>query len=180
MKSKQHNINQELLAIAKGSFLLIYFDDFLHYPILFYELYFSENSISEVMILIKKMDHIGIFVTDIKKAIAFYSDVFGFELLYQGDNGEKTMAFLTHPGNEDMQLELVQDLVSSTQYAEIGKVNHLAFTVDNMDEAIARLKEKGIDMLNEPGINKLTNSKTVFFKGHDQELLQLIEPLKNK
>lgn len=122
------------------------------------------------------MDHVGIFVSDIEKAIQFYEDVFDFKLVLRGDNKEKAMAFLSHPGNTDMQIELVQDLAPSIEYAEIGKVNHLAFTVDNMEEAVARLKEHGIAMVNEPAVNKLTNSKTVFFKGPDQELLQLIEP----
>lgn len=128
--------------------------------------------------MIIKMDHVGLFVQDIEKAVAFYTDVFGFTLVTQGQNAEKAMAFLTSPGDSNMQLELVQDFNESTVYADVGKVNHLAFTVENIEHSVEQLKEKGLEFLNEPGLNIITGSKSVFFKGPDGELLQLIEPSK--
>ena len=122
--------------------------------------------------MIIKMDHVGLFVQDIQKAVSFYTDVFGFTLVTQGQNTEKAMAFLTSPGDSNMQLELVQDFNESTVYADV-KLLSPHFSVENIDHSITQLKAKGLEFLNEPGLNKITGSKSVFFKGPDGELLSV-------
>lgn len=126
--------------------------------------------------VIKKLEHVALMVDNIDESIKFYTEVFGFQLKTRGENAEKAMAFLIHPGDSDMEVELVEDFKDKEGYSEKGKVNHLAFTVENMDEAVSYCKDKGLEFINNPGVNAVTGAKSVFFYGPSRELLQLIQP----
>ncbi|WP_371261540.1 VOC family protein [Bacillus sp. MUM 116] len=57
-------------------------------------------------------------------------------------------------------------------------VNHLAFSVTNIDEKIQYLKEKGITFTSDEVKPTLEGGRMILFRGPDQELLQLVERAK--
>ncbi len=55
-----------------------------------------------------------------------------------------TLAFLGFPGTSETEVELIHGYNSDLP-AE-GKVHHIAFTVDNLDEEVDRLKKLNIPL----------------------------------
>lgn len=92
--------------------------------------------------------HAGVYCRDIEQSTAFYSDVLGFELLFEslameGDKPLK-MAWMRHPGG--MVVELLEQEDKTSLEATAVSLNHLAFRVPDMDAAVAHLGEHGIEM----------------------------------
>lgn len=125
---------------------------------------------------VRKIEHVGIMVTNMERSIAFYRDVLGLELLGTLDhgNGAIKLAFLGSPGAKETQVELVEGY--DGRLAEEGKVHHIAFTVDNLDAEIARITELNVTFI-DPDITTLPNgARYRFFYGPDGEWLELFQP----
>jgi catechol 2,3-dioxygenase-like lactoylglutathione lyase family enzyme len=121
---------------------------------------------------LKKPDHIGITVPNIEEAIAFFTQYFGFEVAYEfgpfsSDDNWMAEQLNVHPRAEiskivmmnarGISLELFEyaDTVERSKTvpnnADIGG-HHLAFYVDDMNAAVAYLKQQGIKVLGEPTV----------------------------
>ncbi|GAA3408752.1 VOC family protein [Paenibacillus hodogayensis] len=125
---------------------------------------------------VRKIEHVGVMVTDMERSIAFYRDVLGLETLGTLDHGNGTikLAFLGSPGAGETQLELVQGYTG--RLAEEGKVHHIAFTVDDLDAEIARIAKLDVTFI-DPDITVLPNgARYRFFYGPDGEWLELFQP----
>lgn len=129
--------------------------------------------------MIKKVEHVALIVKNMDDSIHYYCDMFGFQLRSRGSSKTREMAFLTHENQPGFEIELIQDIVPLGDYAESGIVNHLAFTVDNMEEAIAYYREKGVQFESEEPNQNYQGAKIIFFYGPNRELLQFVEPAKD-
>ncbi|MFB4159479.1 VOC family protein [Geomicrobium sp. JSM 1781026] len=125
--------------------------------------------------MIRKMEHVAIIVNDMDTSIGYYEDLFGFVLRLRGSNDIREMAFLYLPDTPDVEIELIRDLNPTETYAEVSVVNHLAFTVDNIEETITAFQDKGIAFLSEETKPTLDGGKMILFKGPSGEMLQLVE-----
>jgi len=102
---------------------------------------------------ILKIDHLGIAVGSINERKNFWTDVLGLSMTGTETVAEQkvTTAFLP-VGDSEVEL-----LESTSPDGPIGKfiekrgegIQHIAFRVDNIEEAIAELKAKGIPMIDE-------------------------------
>lgn len=128
--------------------------------------------------MIQKMEHVAIMVRDMDQSIRFYSDILGFKVRLHGSKPDRVMAFLYLESQPDMEIELIQEKTEATEYSETGIVNHLAFTVENIDETIYFLREKGIVFSSDEVKPTLEGGRMIFFHGPNQELLQLVEKVK--
>lgn len=126
--------------------------------------------------MIKKMEHVAIIVTDMDRSIMFYEEMFGYKVRIRGQSAVREMAFLYHDNQPGMEIELIRDLNPIENYSDSGIVNHLAFTVDNIDEAIAHYKEKGIIFNSDEPKPTLDGGRMILFYGPNRELLQFVEP----
>lgn len=103
--------------------------------------------------MIKKVDHIGIAVKDLDEALKFYTDILGMDLAGTEIVEEQKVKVAFLPVG-DSELELLE---STDQEGPIAKyiekkgqgMQHLAIRVDNIEEAIQEMKEKGIRMIDE-------------------------------
>ncbi len=128
--------------------------------------------------MIRKMEHVAIMVRDMDQSIQFYSEIFGFNVRLRGGKSDREMAFLYLEAQPDMEIELIQEKVAAVEYSETGIVNHLAFTVENIDETIQFLKEKEIVFTSDEVKPTLEGGRMILFHGPNQELLQLVERVK--
>jgi lactoylglutathione lyase len=128
--------------------------------------------------MIRKMEHMAIMARDMDQSIQFYSDIFGFNVRLRGSQPDREMAFLYLESQPDMEVELIQEKTAATDYSETGIVNHLAFTVENIDETIQFLKEKEIVFTSDEVKPTLEGGRMILFHGPNQELLQLVERVK--
>jgi catechol 2,3-dioxygenase-like lactoylglutathione lyase family enzyme len=111
------------------------------------------------------LDHIGIYVKDLERSLKFYSDLFGFPEHSKVNLGTTKITFLDLGGS---LLEIVQRAESPE--APSGSWSHLAYTTDDFDGMVGRLKARELE-LREMTLGD--GSRIVFFKdpdGHDVEI----------
>jgi len=128
--------------------------------------------------MIRKMEHTAIMVRDMDESIQFYSEIFDFKVRLRGSKGDREMAFLYLESQPDMEIELICDRNPIVEYSENGIVNHLAFTVEDIDATIDYLKGKEIEFTSDEVNSTLEGGRMILFKGPSRELLQLVERVK--
>jgi methylmalonyl-CoA/ethylmalonyl-CoA epimerase len=100
---------------------------------------------------ISHIEHIGIAVTSLEEAIPYYENTLGlkcYAVEEVADQKVKTAFFMV--GQTKIEL-----LESTDPEGPIGKflekkgpgVHHLAFAVDNVNEALAEVAEKGVQLI---------------------------------
>jgi methylmalonyl-CoA/ethylmalonyl-CoA epimerase len=100
-----------------------------------------------------KIDHIGIAVKSIDEATNLYSDLFG--LKHEGSEtvAEQKVTTAFFPVG-DTEVELLEPTSLDGPIAKYIEKNgegiqHIAFRVENIEEALAELKTKGIQLIDE-------------------------------
>lgn len=100
-----------------------------------------------------KIDHLGIAVKGIDQGKAFWSDVLGlsFEGTETVQEQKVTTAFFPVGESEVELLESTAPDGPVAKYIEKkGEgIQHVAFRVENIEEALSELKEKGIQLIDE-------------------------------
>jgi methylmalonyl-CoA epimerase len=130
---------------------------------------------------IEKIDHIGIAVKDLESALKLYTNVFNLKIkkIEEFKNYGVKIAFITIG---EVMVELVQPTSSDAPLAkrinEYGEgLYHLAIRVENIYEALQKMKESGIDMRdNEPRPGGM--GSTIAFSKPDSTnnvLIELVE-----
>ena len=128
--------------------------------------------------MIKKMEHTAIIVGNMDETIHYYGDMFGFKVRLQGSNEKREMAFLYLEEQPGIEIELIRDIDPIGEYNKSGIVNHLAFTVEDINKAIQHYKSKGIEFLSPEPQPTLEGGRMILFHGPNDELLQLVERVK--
>ncbi|WP_078553586.1 VOC family protein [Bacillus alkalicellulosilyticus] len=118
------------------------------------------------------IEHIGIMVSDMDKSLKFYQEILGFELRKRTFIRDETieLAFLYQPSNPYSEVELI----AAPNTDQDGVVNHLALSVENIEEAVAHLVSHNIKMDGDI-IQIFPDTKIVFFRGPNHEKLELVE-----
>jgi len=132
--------------------------------------------------MITALDHIAIAVPDFEKAIKRFMEDFGlpFEGTEDVEAARTSTAFFPLPPTS---IELVHPLRGEGPVATYlakrgGGLHHISFRSDNIEEDVARLKEKGYRFLtDEPGAGA-HGSKVIFMhpKSCDGVLIELCQP----
>jgi lactoylglutathione lyase len=119
--------------------------------------------------IITGLAHIGIFVKDMDASIDFYKRL-GF-VLDTEENAGVRLAFLSAG---TCLIELIEQPDAARP---AGAVDHVAVTVDDLDAAILRAAENGIeiDASTVRSLDILGGVKNVFFSGPDGERLEFFE-----
>ncbi len=123
----------------------------------------------------KRIDHIGVMVKNIEKSIEFYTNTVGMVLKAEvpHSNGVIKLAFLGFSGNEETELELIQGY--NDHLPEEGTVHHFAVSTDDVEGEFTRLKELGIELIDQE-ITTLPNGyKYFFFYGPDREWIEFFQ-----
>ena len=115
---------------------------------------------------IKHIDHIGIAVNNIEEAGKFYTDILGLKI--QGIetviDQKVRVAFLPITDSEVELLESSEPDGPVAKYiASRGEgIQHIAFRVENIDEALKALKAKGIRLIDEESRKGAGGAKIAF------------------
>jgi lactoylglutathione lyase len=123
----------------------------------------------------RRIDHIGVMVKNMEKSIEFYTDAVGMELKAEvpHSNGVIKLAFLGFSGTGETELELIQGY--NDQLPEEGTVHHFAVSTDDVEGEFTRLKELGIELIDQE-ITVLPNGyKYFFFYGPDREWIEFFQ-----
>ncbi len=150
--------------------------------------------------MLTSVAHIGLTVSNLDRAVAFYRDVLG--LAYVGEmtmDGEETARLFQRQGctarvaylrTESPTAPLVE-LIQFTDHAAVQgvpslfqtSISELCFQVEDIDKEYERLQSLGVTFLSEPQTFDSTaygfgKSRAVYFYDEDKNVLELIEPVK--
>ncbi len=132
--------------------------------------------------MITALDHIAVAVPDLEKAIRRFCEDFGLPLGGTEDvkEAKTTAAFLPLPPTN---IELVYPLNGEGPIATYlekkgGGLHHLCFRSDNIEEDVARLREKGYQFLADAPTPGAHGSKVIFIhpKSCDGVLIEINQP----
>ncbi len=124
--------------------------------------------------MLDKIEHVGVRVEDLEQSIAFYTDILGLSLVRRESNPDSGLEIGFIKVGES-ELELLQ-FADVDRPSPEGVFAHLAFTVEDLDGVVARLREKDVEMISDVPREVFDGQVRVFFfKGPDGETLELWE-----
>ena len=128
------------------------------------------------------IDHVGIAVSDLDRAIALYEGTFGMPLVHRETVEEQGVeAVLLDVG--DGHIELLSPLGPETVVGKFVEkrgdgLHHVAYRVDDIDAALANLKKVGIELIDSEARIGIRGSRVAFLhpKSTGGVLTELVEP----
>ena len=143
--------------------------------------------------VIRETRHIGIVVSDMDKNLHFWRDVMGLKVVkdfweegnfidtIQHLQGVKLhMIKLAAPDNS--MVELLKDESHPTPPPEHNSlcdrgIRHIAFTVDDVQDAWSTLRKEGCEVLSEPVTSPDGKARLFFARDPEGSLLEIVEVL---
>ena len=100
-----------------------------------------------------KIDHVGIAVKNLEESLEFYEKTLGIKAFGFEEVAEQKVKVAFLPCG-DSELELLESTAEDgpvSRYIEKNGegVQHIAIRVDNLESALAELKEKGVRLIDE-------------------------------
>ncbi|MDK9712161.1 methylmalonyl-CoA epimerase [Acidaminobacter sp.] len=128
-----------------------------------------------------KVDHIGIAVSNLDEAVKVYTEVLGLELAGTEVVEEQKVRVAFLPVG-DTEVELLESTSPDGPIAKFIEKNgegiqHIAFKVENIEEAIQAMKDKGLKMIDESPRYGAGGAKIAFMhpKSTGRVLIELSE-----
>ena len=102
---------------------------------------------------IKRIEHVGVVVRDVDASRKLWEDCFGIKLTGVEEYTDRPVKLALYPVGESM-VELIAGTTPDSKHARMvaeGKagLNHICFEVEDIEGALAELKEKGIPLIDE-------------------------------
>ena len=120
-----------------------------------------------------KMLHTSVNVKDMDSSIDFYTSNLGMKLERRSEitQNNAVIAFLSIEGtNHNIELTWWR---GKTDYSEGDQLDHIAFSTENMDDFMGRMREKGVEIAKEP--YTLGTSRIAFIKDPNGIWIEIIE-----
>lgn len=122
-----------------------------------------------------KILHTSITVKNLDQSLTFYQEVLGLHLekrrAIPENNAE--IAFL-HDGKTDSRIELTY-WKGKTDWSEGDELDHIAFSVSDMDKTLKIVRERNVKIAKEPYYLKGGKNRIAFIKDPNGIWLELIE-----
>ena len=101
--------------------------------------------------MVKRIDHIGILVSNLDEATRLYQDCFGAEIGKIETLPERGVKAAILSLGQGTNLELLEPLPGSNMAKIMEKrgegLHHMTFEVDDVDKEISRLAERGMELI---------------------------------
>ena len=125
--------------------------------------------------MLHKTHHIAIICSDRDKALEFYMNKLGFAMIREVERPQQgDILIMLQQGETVLELFIRADAPQRVDDPEALGLRHLAFHVENMDEAVAWLNSRGVET--EPVRNDTINGgRFTFFRDPDGLPLELHE-----
>jgi glyoxylase I family protein len=128
------------------------------------------------MLKLNRVHHIAIICSEYPKSKHFYSEILGLKILLEVYREERQSYKLDLEVGNQYQIELFSfpDPPVRPSRPEAAGLRHLAFEVDDIDEAVDNLQANGV--ITEPiRIDETTGKRFTFFADPDGLPLELYE-----
>ncbi|HTI57747.1 VOC family protein [Mucilaginibacter sp.] len=120
------------------------------------------------MLKLNRVHHIAIICSDYERSKQFYTQVLGLKIVREVFRAERNSYKLDLEVNDLYQIELFSfpNVPARPSRPEAAGLRHLAFEVDNIDEAIAEVQKHSIVV--EPiRVDEYTGKRFTFFADPD-------------
>ncbi len=132
---------------------------------------------------IKRIAHLGIVVKNLDTALEFFTGALPLDLVHTEDYQGMKVGFIPVG---DSSIELLQDVSGSSSIKKYldnnGEgIHHIAFEVDDIHEAVAELKQKGVKLIDEkprPGAHGMSVA-FMHPKATHGILMEIVQPMGN-
>ncbi len=137
--------------------------------------------------LLTQIDHVGIAVPDLDKALAFYERVFGLKSVHEEVNEEQGVreAMVQVGDSVDVKIQLLAPLSPESAIAKFldrsgPGLQQLAFRVTDVEEVSSILRDRGVRLLYDAPRRGTADSRINFVHPKDAGgvLVELVEPAK--
>jgi methylmalonyl-CoA/ethylmalonyl-CoA epimerase len=128
------------------------------------------------------IDHVGVAVSDLDRAIALYERTFGMPLVHREtveDQGVEAVLLDVGDGHVELLSPLGPDTVIGKFVEKRGDgLHHVAYRVDDIDAVLAELKGAGVDLIDSEARIGIRGSRVAFLhpKSTGGVLTELVEP----
>jgi glyoxylase I family protein len=125
---------------------------------------------------LNKIHHIAIICSNYENSKKFYVEILGLTVKNEVYRKERDSYKLDLEVNGQYQIELFSfpDPPARPSYPEAAGLRHLAFEVENIEEAVGELKIKGLE-IEAIRIDRFTEKKFTFFSDPDGLPIELYE-----
>ena len=131
--------------------------------------------------MIIKINHIGIAVTSIDNALKLYADVLGLEIKGREvieEQKVKTAILSVGEGKIELLESTAPDSPIARHIEKFGEgLHHIALEVTDIEDALKKLSEQGVPLIDEKPRKGVENTKIAFLhpKGTGRVLLELVQ-----
>ena len=103
--------------------------------------------------MVRKVDHIGVAVSNLEEALKIYTDVLGLTLHGTEVVEEQKVRVAFMPVG-DTEIELLESTDPEGPIAKFIEkrgegIQHIAFRVDDIEEALEQMRQKGVRLIDE-------------------------------
>lgn len=125
---------------------------------------------------LRRTHHVAIICSDYERSRRFYVETLGLEIIREFHRQERNSYKLDLRLPDGTQIELFSfpDPPRRPSYPEACGLRHLAFEVDDLDEAVRELEDKGV-VVEPVRIDEHTGKRFTFFADPDGLPLELYE-----
>ena len=120
-----------------------------------------------------KLLHTSVTVKDMDRSIKFYTEIMGMKLIRRHEipQNNAEIAFLGTEGTtHNIELTMWND---GRPYTEGDQLDHIAFSVGDMDSEISKMRLAGVEIAKEP--YRLGETRLSFIKDPNGIWIELIE-----
>ena len=119
------------------------------------------------------IDHVHIHASDPAKTIEFYESFFGAEVIQEVESVGRRLTVMSFGDKSKLSILHVPPAVEKPN-PERASIDHIGIEVENIEELISRLKEKGFTF--PVDLRQLASGiKIAFFYAPDNVYIELIE-----
>nr|WP_269329941.1 VOC family protein [Kineosporia babensis] len=127
--------------------------------------------------------HMGIRYPDFDKARSFWVDTMGWRVLQVWPYGDLTLAYVMPPAQDDFHLEILAGPGAAEQPSfpdvdaslSVAGYNHVCLSVENVDETLAELRRRNVDIVNPPFEIEDISARLAFFRDPWGNMFELSE-----
>jgi methylmalonyl-CoA epimerase len=128
------------------------------------------------------IDHVGIAVSDLDRGIALYQGTFGMSLVHREtveEQGVEAVLLDVGDGHVELLCPLGPETVVGKFIERRGEgLHHVAYRVGDIDATLARLKDEGVELIDQQARVGIRQSRVAFLhpKATGGVLTELVEP----
>jgi glyoxylase I family protein len=127
--------------------------------------------------------HTGIRYPDFEAARSFWVDTLDWRVLQTWPYGELTLAYVSPPDQDEFHLEILAGpgATAQPQYPDVDAslgaagYNHVCLSVDSVDDTLAELRKRGVDVVDAPFEIDDISARLAFFRDPWGNMFELSE-----